>query len=40
MNRRYKIQLDYYSDAIKKITDKVVNKRYLYLFYIDKAIEL
>ncbi|CUQ19782.1 helicase-exonuclease AddAB subunit AddA [Clostridium baratii] len=40
MNRRYKIQLDYYSDAIKKITGKVVNKRYLYLFYIDKAIEL
>ncbi|WP_338597230.1 helicase-exonuclease AddAB subunit AddA [Clostridium baratii] len=40
MNRRYKIQLDYYSDAIKKITGKVVNKRYLYLFYIDKAIEM
>ena len=40
MNRRYKIQLDYYSDAIKKITGKVVNKRYLYLFYIGKAIEL
>ncbi|STB01101.1 helicase-exonuclease AddAB subunit AddA [Clostridium baratii] len=40
MNKRYKIQLDYYSDAIKKITGKVVNKRYLYLFYIDKAIEL
>lgn len=40
MNRRYKIQLDYYSDAIKKITGKVVNKRYLYLFYIDKEIEL
>lgn len=38
MYRRYKIQLDYYSDAIEKITGKVVNRRYLYLFHLEKAI--
>lgn len=40
MNKKYKIQMDYYTKALEKMTGKVVSKRYLYLFYIEKAIEI
>ena len=33
MKKKYKIQLDYYEDALRKITNKKVASRYLYLFY-------
>lgn len=37
---KYKIQLDYYQIAAEQIYQKKVVKRYLYLFDIDKAIEV
>ena len=40
MNKKYKIQMDYYTKALEKMTGKVVSKRYLYLFYLEKAIEI
>ena len=40
MNKKYKIQIDYYTKALEKMTGKRVSKRYLYLFYIEKAIEI
>ena len=40
MNKKYKIQMDYYTKALEKMTGKRVSKRYLYLFYIEKAIEI
>lgn len=35
---KYKIQLEYYSKAILKLTGKNVNKKYLYSFYLEKEI--
>lgn len=40
IKERYKKQLEYYSNAIFKMTGKRVNKKYLYLFSIEKAIEV
>ena len=40
LNKKYKKQLDYYSEALFKITGKKVSKRYLYSFYLEKAIEI
>ncbi|WP_024614059.1 helicase-exonuclease AddAB subunit AddA [Clostridium sp. Ade.TY] len=40
MNKKYKIQLDYYTDALEKITGKKVISRYLYLFYLEKELEI
>ena len=37
---KYKKQLDYYSDAIFKMTGKMVNQKYLYSFSIDKEIRV
>lgn len=37
---RYRLQLDYYSRALEKITGKKVRERYLYLFNIDEAVEV
>ncbi|WP_027633107.1 helicase-exonuclease AddAB subunit AddA [Clostridium hydrogeniformans] len=37
---RYMSQLDYYTEALERITGKKVEKRYIYLFYIEKVIEL
>ena len=40
MNRKYKVQLDYYTDALERITGKKVVSRYLYLFYLEREIEI
>lgn len=37
---RYKIQLEYYEKALEIITHKKVKEKYLYLFYLDKFIEV
>lgn len=37
---KYNKQLDYYSEALYKMTNKKVSKRYLYSFYLEKIIEL
>lgn len=37
---RYSKQLDYYSNALYKMTNKKVIKKYLYSFYLEKIIEL
>jgi len=37
---RYRKQLDYYSEALYKMTNKRVSKRYLYSFYLEKIIDL
>ncbi|POO85572.1 helicase-exonuclease AddAB subunit AddA, partial [Clostridium sp. 3-3] len=38
LQKKYIKQLDYYSDAVFKITGKKVSKRYLYSFYLEKVI--
>ncbi|MGL5085500.1 MAG: helicase-exonuclease AddAB subunit AddA, partial [Clostridium sp.] len=38
LRERYKMQIQYYKDAIEKITGKNVKQSYLYLFYLDKEI--
>ncbi len=40
MNKKYKVQLDYYTEALEKITGKKVKSRYLYLFYPEKEIDI
>jgi ATP-dependent helicase/nuclease subunit A len=35
---KYRIQLKYYKEALQKITGRMVNECYLYLFYLDKEI--
>lgn len=40
LKKKYIKQLDYYSDAVFKITGKKVSKRYLYSFYLEKVIEI
>ena len=40
LQKKYIKQLDYYSDAVFKITGKKVSKRYLYSFYLEKVIEI
>lgn len=40
LKEKYKIQLDYYSDAIFKMTGKKVKYKYLYLFSLEKEIEV
>ena len=40
LNEKYLKQLDYYSDALFKITGRKVSKRYLYSFYLEKVIEI
>ena len=37
---RYRAQLKYYKDALEKITEKRVKESYLYLFGIDKEVEV
>ncbi|AGX41098.1 helicase-exonuclease AddAB subunit AddA [Clostridium saccharobutylicum] len=37
---KYKKQIDYYSDAIVKMTGKKVKKKYLYSFYLEEEIQL
>ncbi len=37
---KYKSQLNYYKNALEKITEKKVKESYLYLFSIDKEIKL
>jgi len=37
---RYRLQLDYYEEALEKITGKKVKERYLYLFNIDKEVKI
>lgn len=36
MIKKYLVQINYYKDALEKITGKKVNESYLYLFYLDK----
>ncbi len=40
LKEKYKKQLDYYSDAIFKMTGKKVDKRYLYSFSLEKEIQV
>jgi len=40
MKKKYKIQLDYYTEALEKITGKKIKSRYLYLFYPEEEIEI
>lgn len=37
---RYRTQLNYYKEALEKVTGKKVKERYLYLFYIDKVVKM
>ena len=37
---KYSKQLDYYSEALFKMINKKVTKRYLYSFYLEKNIEV
>ena len=37
---RYKIQLDIYKEAINTLTDKKVDKTYIYSFNMNKMIEI
>lgn len=40
IKERYKVQLDYYSEAVKKVFKKKKIKRYLYLFSIGEFLEV
>lgn len=40
LTEKYSKQLDYYSDAIFKMTGKKVKEKYLYSFYLDREIEV
>ena len=40
MLKRYTIQINYYREALKKITGKDVEESYLYLFSLDKEIKI
>ena len=40
LKEKYKKQLDYYSDAIFKMTGKKVKYKYLYSFSLDKEIKI
>ncbi|GAA0071205.1 helicase-exonuclease AddAB subunit AddA [Clostridium sardiniense] len=40
MKKKYKVQLDYYTEALEKITGKKIKSRYLYLFYPEEEIEI
>ncbi|MGL6184373.1 MAG: helicase-exonuclease AddAB subunit AddA [Clostridium chrysemydis] len=40
MEKKYSIQLNYYKEALEKITGKKVKASYLYLFYLEKEIEI
>ena len=40
LKNKYLKQLDYYSNALFKITGRKVSKRYLYSFYLEKVIEI
>lgn len=40
IKERYRVQIQYYKEAIEKITGKKVKESYLYLFYLDKEIEM
>lgn len=36
---KYKVQIQYYKEALSKITGKIVNESYLYSFFLDKEIK-
>lgn len=40
IEKRYKVQIDYYTEAIERITGKKVKERYLYLFYLEKQLKI
>ncbi|WP_346931268.1 hypothetical protein, partial [Clostridium sp.] len=40
IKERYKVQLDYYSKAIKDAFKKEKVKKYLYLFSLDREVEV
>jgi ATP-dependent helicase/nuclease subunit A len=40
LREKYKKQLEYYSDAILKMTGREVKEKYLYSFYLDKEIQI
>ena len=40
LKEKYKKQLDYYSDAIFKMTGKKVKYKYLYSFSLEKEIQI
>ena len=37
---RYKVQMQYYKEALEKITEEPVKEVYLYLFYLDKEVKI
>ena len=40
IKKKYSIQLEYYSEALERITGKKVKERYLYLFHIDNFLQI
>ena len=38
--KRYKKQLDYYKEALERLTEKKVSKMYIYSFSLKKEIEM
>ncbi|OOV53186.1 hypothetical protein B1A67_13780, partial [Clostridium botulinum D/C] len=38
--KKYKAQIEYYARAIEELTNKKVKEKYLYLFYVDKEVEI
>ena len=36
---KYKVQIQYYKEALSKITGKIVTESYLYSFFLDKEIK-
>ena len=38
--KKYKMQLDYYEKALEKVTGKRVKEKWIYSFYLGKAIQL
>ncbi|MDU1314306.1 MAG: helicase-exonuclease AddAB subunit AddA [Clostridium septicum] len=40
IKEKYKVQIQYYKDAVEKVTGKKVKESYLYLFYLDKEVRL
>ena len=40
LTKRYKVQIDYYTRALERMTHKKVKERYLYSFALGESIEL
>ncbi len=40
IKNRYKVQIEYYEDALKRITGKKIKEKYLYLFYNGEIVKM